>query len=127
VKLYLLACGLRLRQRHPLLFREGGYLALEGEGPRARALVAFAREGADGRIVACAPRFTLAALEEGGGLAAAYEGTSLVLPEGWAGRRLRCVFTQRELRVDAQGRVALSPLLAGFPEVLLEEVVGGSA
>ncbi|HET9449702.1 MAG TPA: malto-oligosyltrehalose synthase, partial [Aggregicoccus sp.] len=125
VKLYLLSSALRLRQRRPQLFREGGYRALEGEGPRAQALVAFAREGAGGHVVACAPRFCLRALEEEGGLAQAYAHTSLLLPADWAGRRLRCVFTGREVRVEAQGRLALAPLLAGFPVVLLEGGAGG--
>jgi (1->4)-alpha-D-glucan 1-alpha-D-glucosylmutase len=127
VKLYLLTSGLRLRQRHPALFRNGGYQALQGEGPRAGALVAFAREGSDGCVVACAPRFTLRALEEQGGLAQAYADTQLLLPAGWAGRTLRCAFTGRELRVEAAGRLALGPLLAGFPVVLLEGAAEGGA
>ena len=120
VKLYLLASALRLRQRQPQLFREGGYRALQGEGARANALVAFAREGGGARVVACAPRFTLRALESQGSLAQAYADTSLGLPPEWAGSRLRCVFTGRELRVEEGGRLALGALLAGFPVVLLE-------
>jgi (1->4)-alpha-D-glucan 1-alpha-D-glucosylmutase len=126
-KLYLTAAGLRLRQREAALFREGGYAPLQGEGPRASALVAFTRQHPGGaRVLACAPRFTLSALE-GGGLALAYEGTSLVLPGGWAGQQLRCVLTGRAVQVPADGRLALAPLLAGFPVVLLEGRAGAGA
>ncbi|MBJ6760894.1 malto-oligosyltrehalose synthase [Myxococcaceae bacterium JPH2] len=122
-KLYLLAEGLRLRQRWPALFRAGGYRALDLAGPRAQAGVAFAREHAAGVVVACAPRFTLSALESPGGLAGAHDGTFLDLPEAYAGMMFRNVFTGRRVRPErgsGGGVLPLAPLLAEFPVVLLE-------
>jgi (1->4)-alpha-D-glucan 1-alpha-D-glucosylmutase len=45
VKLHLVARMLDLRRRQELLFKEGGYQALETAGTRAEALFAFARSG----------------------------------------------------------------------------------
>ncbi|MCE9669602.1 malto-oligosyltrehalose synthase [Myxococcus stipitatus] len=127
VKLFLLSTALRLRQRHAALFRGGGYRALELSGPRAQAAVAFARELGEAVVVACAPRFTLSALESPEGFAGAYERTFLDLPEAYAGMMFRDVFTGRQVRPErGPGGVVLplAPLLAGFPVVLLERSAG---
>ncbi|WP_199729022.1 malto-oligosyltrehalose synthase [Corallococcus sp. CA053C] len=122
VKLFVLAESLRLRQKHADLFRQGGYVALELSGPRAPAAVGFARTHGDSVLVACAPRYTLDALESGG-LSKAYDGTFLDLPEAYAGMMFRNVFTGSQVRPQ-QGPggkgLALGPLLAEFPVVLLE-------
>jgi (1->4)-alpha-D-glucan 1-alpha-D-glucosylmutase len=128
VKLYALAQGLRLRQRQAALFRAGGYQALELQGPRAQAAVALAREHEQAVVLAVVPRFTLSAFDEAGGLAAAYEGTFVNLPEAYAGMMFRDVFSGRAVRPErgpAGGVVLpLSPLLASFPVVLLERSSG---
>jgi len=128
IKLYTLAQGLRLRQRQQALFRAGGYHELELEGPRARTAVAFARKHEEALVITAVPRFTLSALEGEGGLARAYEGTFVALPEAYGGMMFRDVFTGREVRPErgTTGGVVLplSPLLAGFPVVLLERSKG---
>lgn len=123
IKLFVLSEGLRLRQRHPELFRQGGYQALTLSGPRADGAVAFAREQGQSVLIAVAPRYTLSALE-GGGLAAAHEETSLELPAAYASMTFRDVFTGQQVRPGRQGEGAilpLAPLLTGFPLVLLEK------
>ncbi|WP_199727942.1 malto-oligosyltrehalose synthase [Corallococcus sp. CA049B] len=126
VKLFVLAESLRLRQRYADLFRTGGYEALEPSGPRSPAAVGFARTHGDSVLIACAPRYTLEALESGG-LAQAYDGTFLNLPEAYAGMMFRNVFTGNTVRPQ-QGPggvgLALGPLLAEFPVVLLERSTG---
>ncbi|MBZ4335236.1 malto-oligosyltrehalose synthase [Corallococcus sp. AS-1-12] len=126
VKLFVLAEALRLRQRYADLFRAGGYGALELSGPRSPAAVGFARTHGDSVLIACAPRYTLEALESGG-LAQAYDGTFLNLPEAYAGMMFRNVFTGNTVRPQ-QGPggvgLALGPLLAEFPVVLLERSTG---
>ncbi|HEY0095852.1 MAG TPA: malto-oligosyltrehalose synthase, partial [Archangium sp.] len=77
IKLFVLSQALRLRQRQKALFRHGGYRALSLVGPRADAAVAFAREHERATVLCAAPRYTLSALESPGGLAGAYEETSL--------------------------------------------------
>jgi (1->4)-alpha-D-glucan 1-alpha-D-glucosylmutase len=90
--------------------------------------VAFAREHEGAVVLVVAPRFLLSALEEEGGLAQAYEGTFVALPESYGGMMFRDVFTGREVRPErgATGGVVLplSPLLASFPVVLLERSPG---
>ncbi len=127
VKLFLLAQGLRLRQRQATLFRKGSYRALDLVGPRADAVVAFAREHERAVVLAAAPRYTLSALESSGGLVEAYAETSLELPESYASMTFRDVFTGREVRPGRRaGSVVLplAPLLVGFPVVLLERSDG---
>ncbi len=128
VKLYALAQGLRLRRRQAALFRAGGYQELHLEGPRAQAAVALAREHEQAVIVAVVPRFTVSALDDAGGLAAAYDGTFVNLPEAYAGMMFRDVFSGRVVRPErgpAGGVVLpLSPLFASFPVVLLERSSG---
>jgi (1->4)-alpha-D-glucan 1-alpha-D-glucosylmutase len=126
-KLFVLSRALRLRQQHAELFREGRYEALELSGPRSPAAVGFARTHGESVLIACAPRYTLEALESGG-LGKAYEGTFLDLPEAYAGMMFRNVFTGTSVRPQrgpAGGvGLALGPLLAEFPVVLLERSTG---
>jgi (1->4)-alpha-D-glucan 1-alpha-D-glucosylmutase len=127
IKLFVLAQTLRLRRRQAAVFRRGGYRALDAVGPRADAVVAFAREHERGVVLVAAPRYTLPALESPGGLAGAYEETSLDLPESYASMTFRDVFTGREVRPGrhaGSGVLPLAPLLAGFPVVLLERSDG---
>ncbi|WP_140797538.1 malto-oligosyltrehalose synthase [Myxococcus xanthus] len=127
VKLYVLAESLRLRQRQAALFRGGGYRALELTGARAKAAVAFAREHGDTVVVACAPRYTLSALQAPEGLAGAYGSTFLDLPEAYAGMMFRDVFTGRQVRPErgpGGAMLPLGPLLAEFPVILLERSAG---
>ncbi|QRN95112.1 malto-oligosyltrehalose synthase [Archangium violaceum] len=127
IKLFVLAEGLRLRQRQAALFRHGGYRALTLAGPRADAAIALAREHGQSVVIAAAPRHTLSALAASGGLAGAYEETSLELPGSYASMTFRDVFTGQEVRPGRQAGGAvlpLAPLLAGFPLVLLERSDG---
>ncbi|WP_434388053.1 malto-oligosyltrehalose synthase [Melittangium boletus] len=127
IKLFVLAEGLRLRQRSAALFRQGGYQALSLSGPRADAAVAFAREHEGSLVLTVAPRYTLSALESPGGLASAYEETSLELPASYASMTFRDVFTGQQVRPGRRGEGAvlpLAPLLVGFPLVLLERSDG---
>jgi (1->4)-alpha-D-glucan 1-alpha-D-glucosylmutase len=123
VKLFVLAEGLRLRQRQAALFRSGGYRAMDVIGPQAKGAVAFARELGERVVLALVPRFTHAALQSPGGLAGAYAETFLDLPDAFGGMMFRNIFTGREVRPE-QGpggwRLPLAPLFADFPVVLLE-------
>ncbi len=128
VKLYVLAQGLRLIRRQAPLFRARGYRELRVGGHRAEAAVAFAREHEQSVVLTAVPRFTLSALEAAGGLTRAYEGTFVDLPEAYGGMMFRDVFTGREVRPERGVRggvvLPLSPLLAGFPVILLERSMG---
>ena len=121
LKLYVTERALGLRKRRPLLFERGDYLPLYPEGRREGHVVAFARWGAEGAVVAAAARFfaALPALPVG---AAAWEGTTLPLARELTGS-YRDVFTDRELvAVEREDGVVLplASLFAHLPVALLE-------
>jgi (1->4)-alpha-D-glucan 1-alpha-D-glucosylmutase len=100
-KLWLLHRLLQARAADPELFASPAYTALEAHGPRARHLVAFARD----RLLVAAPRLLV-------GLAGDWLGTTLRLPDGgW-----RDLLTGAE----AAGTVAVADLLEAFPVAVLE-------
>jgi (1->4)-alpha-D-glucan 1-alpha-D-glucosylmutase len=58
LKLYVTWCGLTLRRRLRGLFADGAYVPLTATGRRAEHVVAFARAGEEGWVVAAVPRLT---------------------------------------------------------------------
>jgi (1->4)-alpha-D-glucan 1-alpha-D-glucosylmutase len=56
IKMFVTACGLRLRRREPALFIKGDYQALRLDGPLAPHIVAFARLHESRALVAAVPR-----------------------------------------------------------------------
>ena len=123
-KLYLTRTLLGLRRRHPALFAEGEYVALETDGPRAEHLVAFARRHGDLTLVVCAPRW-YARLAEAVEQAQAtvpppgvWRGTAVALPPSCAPPVLRNVLTGERLapqRHDEGASLAVDTLLKDFP------------
>jgi (1->4)-alpha-D-glucan 1-alpha-D-glucosylmutase len=125
VKQYVLAQGLRVRNRHPALFRRGDYLPLDVVGPAAPHAVAFARRHGEEWMVAVAPRLLVPLLDADGGPAKAVAGTVVRLPRALATTPLTCAFTGRTfVAADAEGgpELDLGELLSDFPVVLLENV-----
>lgn len=57
VKLFILQRLLRLRRAHPALFLEGGYSAIDPQGPARNHLVAFSRRHAGQMVVVAVGRF----------------------------------------------------------------------
>ncbi|MGA9521528.1 MAG: malto-oligosyltrehalose synthase [Myxococcaceae bacterium] len=123
IKLYVLAEGLRLRNRRPALFRSGSYLALEVVGPRSEHAVAFARNHQKQWVVSVVPRKSVPLLDANGGMRAALEGTLVQLPEALEGMALRDVYTGRTFTPERRDDVVVldvGALLALFPVSLLE-------
>src|SRR5690606_3725749 len=58
IKMLVTACGLRLRRWMPDVLLDGEYLPMASAGAAAERLVAFARRGPNGVIVAAAPRLS---------------------------------------------------------------------
>lgn len=125
-KMALLAAGLRARRRHPELFAEGRYDALEVTGACARNVVAFRRTLRDAEALVVAPRFVLALLTG--------EDRPLIPPDRWGdtavvppeirpGRTLRDLVTGA--RHEGGGPLRLSELLKGFPAAFLMAEGGG--
>lgn len=103
VKLFLTWRALVARREWPGMLRDGGYLPLEGSGPRAAHVVAFARTAADGgAVVIIAPRLSLHLAGGGPPLGVeAWGETVVLLPPELAGRRWRSALTDRAL--DGEG------------------------
>jgi (1->4)-alpha-D-glucan 1-alpha-D-glucosylmutase len=59
IKLFLTACGLRLRRSDPELFRHGEYVPLDAEVTVPAGVVAFARTLHDRAVITIAPRLSV--------------------------------------------------------------------
>lgn len=123
-KLYVTAAALRYRASNRDLFRVGGYIPLDGAGPRSANLIAYSRVLKNVGCVVCAPRFFTELCQEGKlplGLTS-WRRTVIVMKERrWA--RYADVFTGREVRVREQGGrpvLAASEIFSDFPLGLLQ-------
>jgi (1->4)-alpha-D-glucan 1-alpha-D-glucosylmutase len=89
IKLWVTACGLRLRRAHPDLFVRGDYVPMDGPpapgaGP---GLVAFARTNGGKAIVALAPRLLARVGDDWTAWAGAWAESGIELPRWLAGRQ----------------------------------------
>jgi (1->4)-alpha-D-glucan 1-alpha-D-glucosylmutase len=116
IKMYVSACGLRLRRRLPDLFTLGSYTPLSASGATASHLVAFERRH-DGRsLIAITPRLTLRLAQTTGGIprGSAWMDATLALPD--ATGSYRNVLTGAV--VDG-GEVRVADVLRSLPIALL--------
>ncbi|MGQ0644129.1 MAG: malto-oligosyltrehalose synthase [Elusimicrobiota bacterium] len=119
-KLYLTARILRFRRERAALFLEGDYVPLAAEGDKADNIVAFARRGPGGALVAAAPRLPVSLGMASPAAAGRWGDTRLFLPEGAAG--FVNVLTAEAPRVqEKNGRswIAAADLFRNFPAALL--------
>jgi (1->4)-alpha-D-glucan 1-alpha-D-glucosylmutase len=120
VKQALIARTLAARQHRPTLFARGHYMPLEVEGPRAAHVIAFARREGRESMITIVSRQSFALLPPGDGILippVTWEGTSVPLPAGLAGRYQDVVWgAPRELSAN---RLLLGEALAALPVALL--------
>jgi maltooligosyltrehalose synthase len=125
VKQAVIALVLAARRRDPALFMRGDYRPISVEGGCAAHVIAFARRISDAMMIAIVPRLSLGLLGTDNGILippAAWQNTSLRLPEGVAGR-----FTDTLTgvsRVMSPGDLPVADLLTDFPVALLIGQVG---
>ena len=125
-KLFLICAGLAARARHGDLFERGDYAAVTADGAHAKRVVAFARRGPGGGVIAVAPRLVAALCERPGQLPCgpqAWADTHLPLPWLAPGIELHDMISGRTAAGtgEAQGtRLAVGELLSAFPVALLE-------
>jgi (1->4)-alpha-D-glucan 1-alpha-D-glucosylmutase len=125
IKLFISACGLRLRQRLHRLFLEGQYQPVEATGEMSDHVVALGRSHESAAVLAVVPRFS-------GGLIGpehplplgteSWKATSLRLPAAWQGRFFQNVFTQERVQAVGQaGEVGIhvAEVLVSCPVALL--------
>lgn len=119
VKLFVTACGLRLRRALRELFRDGDYLPVEGEGERAEHIVAIARRHGDTTVLAVAPRLVAGMADVDGTLRPeAWGDTRLALPSSLAAGALRDVITAARYE-PANGTLRVADLLRVAPVALV--------
>ncbi len=104
VKLFVTACGLRLRQRHPELFRAGEYVPLASDMTVPADVVAFARLQGAATIIAAAPRLVAAIAPDEVPLGAAHWRTSrILLAPSVAAPAYRNLLTGEDVRPVSHG------------------------
>lgn len=123
IKMFITACGLRLRRRTPDLFLHGSYQALAVSGEHATRLVAFARTWGDQYLIVLVPRltserFTAAPLPVDG----TWGDTALSLGAEHLGRPFRNVFTGAVIEAPSGASsvtIAVAHILRTCPVALL--------
>jgi (1->4)-alpha-D-glucan 1-alpha-D-glucosylmutase len=131
IKLYLTACGLRLRRRLPRVFLDGDYLPLEVEGEHADQVVALARRHEQQWVVAVVPRLISRLIPPGYTLPLGpevWQNTYVLLPPELGTAGYRNALTGERLRsIGQQGKagLAVGEVLRSCPVALL--VKDGSA
>jgi (1->4)-alpha-D-glucan 1-alpha-D-glucosylmutase len=108
IKMFLTACGLRLRAREGELILHGEYVPLTADAVGSAHLIAFARCLEDRTVLAVVPRLTASITPPDRLLpiGAAVWGTSrIALPGAFAGRAFRNVFTGERVAAMVQGDV----------------------
>lgn len=120
IKMFITACGLRLRQRYPDLFLQGDYTPLSVIGEKANNIVAFARRHGDHAILAIVPRLVsnLASSRDAFPMGKeSWHDTRIVLPPRVASTQWLNLFTQTEIYSNAalDNSLNVSDLLASCP------------
>jgi (1->4)-alpha-D-glucan 1-alpha-D-glucosylmutase len=120
IKIFLMACMLRLRGREVALFLHGEYVPLRAEGSGAHRLVSFARSHGAKAAVVAVPRLTSERVLAHPDWAPReiWEDTCVVLPANLSGRTFRNLFTGGPVRAT-DGRVPAATLFCACPVALL--------
>ena len=128
IKLYVTQMALALRRAHPDLFAQGNYRAIEARGECWQHVCAFAREYGDSSLIAVAPRL-LCKLTDGAQTPPLgrdiWHNTWLTLPDDYAGRTYRDIFTGASLTVGERDGVPgldVADALRTFPVALVMQV-----
>ena len=108
------------------LFAEGAYLPLEAQGEKSEHVCAFARTLDKEGIIVIVPRLVVGLTggkEEPPMREEIWKDTWLTLPQEWAGRTFRNLFTGEEYSPKRKGKdlgIPLSRAFRNFPVALLE-------
>jgi (1->4)-alpha-D-glucan 1-alpha-D-glucosylmutase len=122
LKLYLIWKTLCLRKQWPDIFQLGEYLPLTVHGARANHVVVFLRKNAQGSLLVVAPRLVAGLLRDSDlppmG-SSVWEDTYVLFPLAGSFETYRNAFTGAVKHLpSADGKIAVSELLADFPVAL---------
>jgi (1->4)-alpha-D-glucan 1-alpha-D-glucosylmutase len=122
IKLFVMACALRLRRKEPTLLLEGSYEPLRAAGAEASHLVAIARSKDAKTLIAVTPRLmnqnlpTAFALPTGPDV---WKDTRLIVPAHLSTAVFRNVLTGARLTPAEDGSLPVADLLRTAPVALL--------
>jgi (1->4)-alpha-D-glucan 1-alpha-D-glucosylmutase len=122
IKMFVMACGLRLRRRLRDLFIDGAYTPLRAEGSESSRLVAFARTLEGKTVVAIVPRLMNHGLPDGRAFPVGREvwkDTRVFLPAEQSAATFRHVFTGARAVADQDGSLDLADVMRTCPVALL--------
>lgn len=127
LKLFTTWRTLLYRRNHSDLFENGNYLPLRIQGVYSNHLFAFSRSFGGSTCIVAAPRLVAGLFNKEAGSfplgKKVWKDTSLVLPEGLAGR-FRNIFTGEETTASGteEKTVPAAQIFSSFPVVLLENI-----
>jgi (1->4)-alpha-D-glucan 1-alpha-D-glucosylmutase len=130
IKLFVLSRTLHFRRLHRALFAEGSYEPLQAIGAKRDHVCGFVRKRAERTFAVAVPRLVVGLTggaerpPTGGDV---WQNTRLLLPEGYAGRVFRNLFTGERVTAcvhQSSPCVTMTDVFAHFPAALLEMVEG---
>jgi (1->4)-alpha-D-glucan 1-alpha-D-glucosylmutase len=122
IKMFVMACALRLRRRESALFIEGAYDPLRAEGAEASRVVAFARTLGDKTLIAAVPRVMNQRLPDGHRIplgSAVWKDTRLFVPGSSQAYTFRHVLTGARLKPADDGSMLAADVFRACPVALL--------
>ena len=122
IKIFVMACALRLRRRDPVLFLEGLYQPIRAEGAEAAHMIALMRTMNDRILIAAVPRLLTHGLPEGRHIPIGrdvWKDTRITLPAESTASTYRHVFTGARMKADAGGSLPAADLFRTLPVALL--------
>jgi (1->4)-alpha-D-glucan 1-alpha-D-glucosylmutase len=122
IKMFVMACALRLRRRDPTLFIEGSYQPLRAEGTHAAHIVAFSRTLHEKTVVAAVPRLMNHGLPDGARIPVGSEvwtDARVFLPADTPESMYRDAVTTTSLKPDENGSFLAADLFRTCPVALL--------
>jgi (1->4)-alpha-D-glucan 1-alpha-D-glucosylmutase len=127
IKLYLTACGLRLRRELTAVFLHGTYRPIEVSGEKAEHVVALVRRHGDDAVLAVVPRWCARLTFDEAPLGLTVWGTTeLALPPDLAGRSWVDAFSGWRIDGDPPDRlrIPVGRVLSAAPVALLRSIDG---
>jgi (1->4)-alpha-D-glucan 1-alpha-D-glucosylmutase len=113
IKLYVISRAVRLRREQAELFTDGGYEPVGVSGEKAECVFAFLRVHGSRAVLVAVPRLVTKLAPPDG--PPDWGDTRLDLPDGWAGRPWKDVFTGRAVTQASDA----AELFADFPVACL--------
>src|SRR5262249_54078335 len=122
IKMFVMACALRLRRREPVLFLEGSYQSIRAEGAEAAHVIAVMRTLNGRTLVAAVPRLMNHGLPEGQRIPVGgdvWKPARMVLPATSRESTFRRVFSGARMKPEADGFLLAADLFRTLPVALL--------